>query len=325
MKMRVYSESWPIKGQFTISRGSKTEAQVVVVELCEGNKRLGWGEAVPYKHYKESVEESIALLNAIMPSVDHIDRNTLMKLMQPSAARNALDCALWDYEAKQVKKNVWELAGLPEPKPVQTAYTISFNSAAEMAKDAKLNQHRPLLKLKLANADDFDRVLAVRKAAPNSTLIVDANEGWTISILEDLAPKLADLGVALIEQPLRAEEDEVLEGRQFAVPLCADESCRLIEDLPKLAQKYSYINIKLDKTGGLTHALEFVKKAEDLNLKLMIGCMVSTSLSMAPASLLAPFAEFIDLDGPLLLREDRKGGMLFQGSLLNPPSSEFWG
>jgi L-alanine-DL-glutamate epimerase-like enolase superfamily enzyme len=261
MHMKAYTESWPIRGQFTISRGSKTQADVIVVECYDAGRKTGWGEAVPYKHYNETIEGSLALIEASREKIEKgISRFELLDLMPPCAARNAIDCALWDHEAKIKKKPVWQLAGLKEPQNSVTAYTIGFKSVEEMGQDAFQHAHRPLLKLKLATEQDLDRVQAVRKAAPESRIIVDANEAWTIEILENLAPKLSNLGVVLIEQPLPAGKDEALRGRKFAIPLCADESCRRIEDLNDLAQKYDYINIKLDKTGGLTHALDFVQK-----------------------------------------------------------------
>ncbi|MDP1974975.1 MAG: dipeptide epimerase, partial [Alphaproteobacteria bacterium] len=247
----------------------------------------------------------------------------LINLMPQGAARNAIDCALWDLESKEKNVPVWRLAGLPEPKPMFTAYTISYKSSIEMGQDAAMHAHRPFLKIKLSKEDDLERIENVHKNAPNSKIIVDANEAWTLEILERVAPKLTDLNVVLIEQPLPADQDNDLIGKTFQVPLCADESCRKIEDLSNLAKKYQYINIKLDKTGGLTHAIDFVKEAQRLNLKMMIGCMVATSLSMAPAMLLGAYADFIDLDGPLLLEKDRENEIHFDHSLMYP--SAIWG
>jgi L-Ala-D/L-Glu epimerase len=323
MMISAYTESWPIKGKFTISRGSKTNADVIVVE-CLRNKKKGWGEAVPYKHYEESIAQSLEQIEHIKDKVQHgLTRADLINLMPQGAARNALDCALWDLESKEKNIPVWQLAGLPEPKPIVTAYTISFKSAIEMGQEAAINFYRPLLKIKLGMETDLERIESVHKNAPHSKIIIDANEAWTIQILEKLAPQLADLNVVLIEQPLPANQDDALRGRTFQIPLCADESCRRIEDLPALAQKYQYINIKLDKTGGLTHAIDFVIEAQRLNLKMMIGCMVATSLSMAPAMLLGAYADYIDLDGPLLLEKDRENAFHFQESLMYPAS--LWG
>lgn len=324
-ELYVESQSWPIKGKFTISRGSKTEAQVLYVSLTDGSHK-GHGECVPYAHYGESIEDSLAQILFIKPQIEAgATRQDLLTLLPPSAARNAVDCALWDLEAKQRGQPVWQLAGLPQPHPLTTAYTISFDEADKMGEQALNNAHRPLLKLKLAKPDDIDRVEAVRENAPSSTLIVDANEGWTIETLKALCPELQKLGVKLIEQPLPASDDEALQGQVFSIPLCADESCRKIEALPALAQKYQFMNLKLDKTGGLTHALDWAKAAKKYKLRLMIGCMVGTSLSMAPAMLLGPLAEFVDLDGPLLLAKDRAGGVKFQDSTLFPVEREFWG
>lgn len=324
MMLSAYAESWPIRGTFTISRGSKTSADVIVVECSKNGQKIGWGEAVPYKHYGETIPQSLEQIERIKDKIQNgLTREELITLMPQGAARNAVDCALWDFEAKEKNSPVWRLAGLPQPKPVVTAYTISYKSSLEMGQEAALNAFRPLLKIKLATEDDLERIENVHQNAPNSKIIIDANEAWTLQILENLSLKLADLNVVLIEQPLPAGEDDLLIGKQFPVPLCADESCRHIEDLPDLAQKYQYINIKLDKTGGLTHAIEFVKEAQKLNLKIMIGCMVATSLSMAPAMLLSPYADFIDLDGPLLLEKDRDNKISFNESLMYPAT--LWG
>lgn len=318
-------QTWPIAGKFTISRGSKTEAHVLYVCITEGEVQ-GHGEAVPYAHYGETIEGSLAQILFIKQKIEEgATRQDLLDLLPPSAARNAVDCALWDLEAKKKRQAVWQLANLPEPQPLTTAYTISFDDAEAMGKQAKKNAHRPLLKLKLAKPDDIDRVRAVRKNAPHATLIVDANEGWDIGILEKLIPELKNLDVSMIEQPLPAADDDQLIGKTFDIPLCADESCRKIEHLTDLAQKYQFINIKLDKTGGLTHALDFITATQKTNLKLMIGCMVGTSLSMAPAMLLGPLATYVDLDGPLLLAEDRAGGIKFDESTLFPVTQNFWG
>lgn len=321
--LSAYTESWPIRGKFIISRGSKISADVIVVE-CFNNMKKGWGEAVPYKHYGESITQSLKEIEYIKDKVQQgLTRADLINIMPQGAGRNALDCALWDLESKEKNIPVWQLAELPEPKPIITAYTISFKPAIEMGQDAALNTFRPLLKIKLGAEDDLEHIKNVHQNAPHSKIIIDANEAWTIQILEKLAPKLTDLNVVLIEQPLPANQDDALRGRIFQIPLCADESCRKIEDLPALAQKYQYINIKLDKTGGLTHAIDFVKEAQRLNLKIMIGCMVATSLSMAPAMLLSSYADYIDLDGPLLLEKDRENAIHFQESLMYPPS--LWG
>ncbi|MDP3533720.1 MAG: dipeptide epimerase [Alphaproteobacteria bacterium] len=324
MMILAYAESWPIRGKFTISRGSKTSAEVIVVECHKNGQKIGWGEAVPYNHYGESIAQSLQQIEKIKDKIQNrLTRAELISLMPQGAARNAIDCALWDLESKEKNMPVWRLAGLPEPKPMITAYTISYKSSIEMGQDAAMHAHRPLLKIKLSKEDDLERIENVHKNAPNSKIIVDANEAWTLEILERLAPKLTDLNVVLIEQPLPADQDNDLIGKAFQVPLCADESCRKIEDLTDLAKKYQYINIKLDKTGGLTHAIDFVKEAQRLNLKIMIGCMVATSLSMAPSMLLGAYADFIDLDGPLLLEKDRENAIYFDHSLMYP--SAIWG
>ena len=318
-------ERWPIAGAFTIARGSKTEAHVVVATIREGGF-VGRGEAVPYARYGESVDGVLAQMQACRVAIERgADRAPLQSLLPPGAARNALDCALWDLEAKTAGQPAWLLAGLAEPQPVQTAYTLSLASAEAMGEAARGAAGRPLLKLKIGGPNDLDRVEAVRKGAPNSRLIVDANEGLTLDDLNRLAQDFARLGVLCIEQPLRAGEDADLEGYDSPVLLCADESLHSREELKVCARRYGCINIKLDKTGGLTEALALKAEAEALGLQIMAGCMVATSLAMAPAMLIAQDAAFVDLDGPLLLAKDREPGLVFEGSMITPPGPEVWG
>jgi len=245
--------------------------------------------------------------------------------MAAGAARNALDVALWDLEAKRSGSSVWALAGIAEPHPVVTAYTLSVDTPERMAAAAREEAHRPLLKLKLTGAGDLERVRAVRAGAPQATLIVDANEAWTLDHLRDYAPALAALGVALIEQPLPAGQDAALAGLPRPVPLCADESCHTSADLAALAGRYDYVNIKLDKTGGLTEGLRLLHAARAQGFKIMVGCMIGSSLAMAPAMLLAQDAEFVDLDAPLLLARDRQPGLRYEGSTVYPPKPNLWG
>jgi L-alanine-DL-glutamate epimerase-like enolase superfamily enzyme len=324
-QLAVRGEGFPLAQTFTISRGSKTTADVVVVELSRDGHR-GRGESVPYPRYGESVDASIAEIESLRTQLEAgLDRQGLQEALHPGAARNALDCAFWDLEAKLSGRPVHQLAKLAPPHPVETAYTLSLDTPEAMGRAAAANAERPLLKIKLAGADDLARVAAIRANAPDSTLIVDANEGWTPDQVEPLSTELARFGVALIEQPLPAGEDAILADCAHPVPLCADESCHTTTDLDELATRYECINLKLDKTGGLSEALHLVARARDLGLDLMIGCMVATSLAMAPATLLAPQARFVDLDGPLLLKQDRDHGLHYDGSLLHPPLPQLWG
>jgi L-alanine-DL-glutamate epimerase-like enolase superfamily enzyme len=328
-KLTVRTESWPIAGQFTISRGAKTEARVVVAELSQGefpNRFSGFGECVPYARYGESVEGVAALLEGMAEKVAAgLDRKLLQSAMPAGAARNALDCAFWDLEAKRADKPVHELAGLPSPHALTTAYTISLGSPQAMADAARKAAARPLLKIKLGTDGDPERIAAIRAAVPDTELIVDANEGWSARNLAGNLKACADAGVTLVEQPLPAGADDLLGKIDRAVPVCADESAHDALSLPQLVGKYDAVNIKLDKTGGLSQALVMAREAERLGLAVMTGCMVATSLSMAPAILVAQRARFVDLDGPLLLARDRDHGLRYDGSRVFPPESALWG
>jgi L-alanine-DL-glutamate epimerase-like enolase superfamily enzyme len=244
---------------------------------------------------------------------------------RPGAARNAVECAVWDLESKLTGKRAWEIAELEAPRDVVTAYTLSLDTPEKMAAAAKEHAARPLLKLKLAGPEDLERVKAVHQAAPKAALIVDANEGWKVEDYKALAPQLKGLGVKLIEQPLPADDDVALHGVERPVPVCADESCHDLATMRTLKGRYEAVNIKLDKSGGLTEALAMVQEAKRLEFQIMVGCMVATSLAMAPAFLVAQYAQFVDLDGPLLLAEDRPHGFRFTGSTMHPPSAELWG
>ncbi|MCE9650750.1 MAG: dipeptide epimerase [Parvibaculum sp.] len=325
-EISVDVETWPIAGAFTISRGSKTEAEVVTVTIRE-NGFTGRGECVPYGRYGETVKDVVASIKTIGRAIsDGLTRDELHPVMTRGAGRNAVDCALWDLEAKSRGIPVWKLASLPEPQALTTAYTLSLGEPDAMREAARAAAARPLLKLKLGGSgDDIARVAAVREGAPNATLIVDANEGWKADDVLPMAAELAKFGVALIEQPLPAKEDEALRGLTCPIPLCADESAHGLEGITRLAGLYQYINVKLDKTGGLTEALSVVRCARRRNLKIMVGCMVATSLAMAPAMLIAQGAEFVDLDGPLLLAKDREHGIRFEGSLMLPAEGALWG
>lgn len=328
-KLLVRQESWPIRGSFRISRGAKTSAEVVVVELSDGaavTLPRGRGECLPYGRYGETPDSVIAQIAALEPDLDSgLDRTSLQEALPPGAARNALDCALWDLEAKRAGKTVWELAGLPAPVPLVTAYTLSVDDPAAMAKAAAENADRPLLKIKLAGEGDLERVQAIREAAPKARLIVDANEGWSRENYCSLAPRFGDLGVDLIEQPFPAAQDSLLAELSRPVPVCADESCHDSASLPLLRERYDCINIKLDKAGGLTEALKLRSLAEKEGFSVMVGCMLATSLAMAPAILIAQGAAYVDLDGPLLLAQDRPEGLRYEGSLVYPPEPALWG
>ncbi|WFU15048.1 N-acetyl-D-Glu racemase DgcA [Bradyrhizobium sp. CB3481] len=324
-KLAVSIEHWPIAGAFTISRGAKTEAVTVVVTIGQDDL-MGHGESVPYPRYGETPEATLAALEAMQePLARGLDRTALQAAMPAGAARNALDCALLDFEAKSSGRRAWSLLGRPAPRPCTTAFTISLGTPKAMAAATAKAAHRPLLKIKLGGDGDDARIAAVRKAAPESELIVDANEAWTPDNLEFNLAACADAGVTLVEQPLPAGRDEALARIRRPIAVCADESVHDRTSLQGLRPRYDAVNIKLDKTGGLTEALAMADAAQALGFEIMIGCMVATSLAMAPAMLLAPQARFVDLDGPLLLARDRDGGLRYDGSLVYPPEAGLWG
>lgn len=320
-------ERWPIAGSFTISRGAKTEAVVVVAELGDGRAR-GRGECVPYARYGESVESVTVALEALRPRLTAgLTRAELQQAMPPGAARNALDCAFWDYEAKRLGSPAHTLAGLLAPRPLTTAFTISLGAPDAMAAAAAKAAARKLLKVKLGGGDGHDgrRIAAVRAAAPNAALIVDANEGWDARNLAANLAACAQAGVGLVEQPLPEGQDSALAQIARPIPICADESAHDRRSLIALAGKYDAVNIKLDKAGGLTEALAMAVEAERRGLAIMAGCMVATSLAMAPAMLVAQAADYVDLDGPLLLAKDRPDGLAYRDSLVDPPLPALWG
>ncbi len=321
MQIDVTRDVFKLAQVFTIARGSRTEAQVLTVKLNDG-QHVGWGECVPYARYGESLQ---SVTDEIMGLPDAFSRFDLYDLLPAGAARNAVDCALWDLEAKRAGKPVWELAGLEAPGPEITAYTLSLDTPEAMKAQAALHAFRPLLKIKLGTPDDMPRLEAVRAGAPKSTIIVDANEGWSAEVYADLAPHLVRLGVELVEQPLPAGEDHALLGMQRPVPVCADESCHDRSSLADLKGKYDVVNIKLDKTGGLTEALALRDAAIAQGYEVMVGCMVGSSLAMAPATLVAQGASVVDLDGPLLLAEDRDEPLIFDNAGVHPPSATLWG
>ena len=325
LHLDIAEERWPIAGAFTISRGSKTEAHVVRVMIGQDGHQ-GHGECVPYPRYAETVPQVMAALTVARNTLEAgVSRAEIPAIIEPMAARNALDCALWDLEAKRTGRPVWELAGLPEPRPAITAYTLSLDTPDAMGAAAARSAHRPLLKLKLGREGDGERLASVRRNAPGCRLIVDANEGWTPENLGPMLDHCARAGVELVEQPLPAGQDDALRGMTRPVPVCADESAHGEASLDDLTGKYDAINIKLDKTGGLTPAIALARAAQDRQLKIMVGCMLATSLAMAPAMLLSAWADVIDLDGPLLLSRDRQPGIRYEGSLMHPPPRSLWG
>lgn len=317
----VTPDTFKIARTFTISRGSKTEAHVLTVRITRGGF-TGWGECVPYARYGESLESVTAAILDLPPD---ITRQALQSALPPGAARNAVDCALWDLEAKTAGHRAWQLAGLAAPRPVQIAFTLSLDTPEDMRLQAAQNAHRPLLKIKLGTPDDMPRLEAVRQGAPTARLIVDANEGWTPQVYTELAPHLLRLGVAMVEQPLPAGADDMLAEIARPLPICADESAHGAASLAGLKGKYDLVNLKLDKTGGLTEGLAAKAEAARLGLGLMVGCMVGSSLAMAPAVLLAQGASYSDLDGPLLLSQDRDTPLHYDSAGVHPPEKALWG
>jgi len=324
--LTVEVERFPIAGTFRIARGAKTEAVVVVCTIRNG-AFSGRGECVPYPRYGETVESVAAQIHEIADAIANgLTRQELAESFPAGAARNAVDCALWDLEAKMQDRRVFQLIGQNTPQPLVTTQTISLGTPEEMAREAQRHSSRPVLKFKVGMPEgDAERIEAVRTAAPNSQLILDANEGWTESNLEENLSIASSFGVALVEQPLPAGKDAILATVSHSVPLCADESLHTRSDLADLRGRYDAVNIKLDKTGGLSEALLLKAEAERLGFSIMVGCMVGSSLAMAPAFLVAQGAQFVDLDGPLLLAKDRKPGLLYEGALVHPPESELWG
>ncbi|HEY1736267.1 MAG TPA: N-acetyl-D-Glu racemase DgcA [Methylovirgula sp.] len=325
-QLTVTIDRFPLAARFVISRGAKTEAVVVTATISEFDAQ-GRGECVPYSRYGEIVQSVVEEIETARAAIEAgATREELQTLLAAGAARNALDCALWDFEAKRTGRRVYEIAGLAPPRPVTTAFTLSLGPPEEMATAAKSASTRhPLLKLKFGAKGDAERLAAIRAAAPSATLIVDANEGWCVENLEENFAACAKARVALIEQPLPAGADEALARIPHAVPVCADESLHQRSDLGRLVGRYDAVNIKLDKAGGLTEALALQNEAERLGFEVMIGCMVTSSLAMAPAMILASRAKYVDLDGPLLLAQDRENGLRYDGATVFPPEPSFWG
>jgi L-alanine-DL-glutamate epimerase-like enolase superfamily enzyme len=323
LEFSVAEQSWPLDQPFSTSRGASTEARVVVVTVSNG-QHTGRGEAAPISRYRQTPASTVALLEQLFPKC--VDRRQIQELLPAGAARNALDCALWDLEAKSSGKRVWELAKIQIVDAVETAFTISLEAPGKMAAAARASNGAPLLKLKLGGDSlDLPRVEAVRGAAPAARLMVDANESWSPSHYREIVSALRGLGVELIEQPFPADADEALDTLDHPVPVCADESCHTTADLPRLVNRYDAINVKLDKTGGLTEALLLTERARERGFKILIGCMVCTSLGIAPARVLARATDHIDLDGPLLLAGDRHHALIYKNGLIGVPPRELWG
>lgn len=318
MQIEVTQDVFPLAQVFRISRGARTEAHVLTVTL-DG---IGRGECVPYARYEETLESVTAQIRGLPADVT---RESLQELLPAGAARNAVDCAFWDYAAKQAGKRVWDILGLPAPLPELTAFTLSLDTPDAMEIQAALNSKRALLKIKLGTPDDMARLEAVRRGAPDVPIIVDANEGWTADVYADLAPHLIRLGVQMVEQPLPAGDDDMLSEIARPLPVCADESCHDRASLPALKGKYDMVNVKLDKAGGLTEALALKHEAQAEGYGIMVGCMVGSSLAMAPATILAQGVAFTDLDGPLLLAEDRETPLLYDDHGVHPPAATLWG
>ncbi|MFD2264763.1 N-acetyl-D-Glu racemase DgcA [Lacibacterium aquatile] len=325
LTLTVEAETWPLAQPFVISRGSRTETHVVVASVTDGTY-TGRGEAVPNVRYGESIEQTIAEIEAVRQALaDGATRQDIQTLMKANAARNAVDCALWDYEAKSKGQPVWRLIGHGPQRQIITVYTLSLGTPESMAEVAKREQDRPVLKLKLGGEGDVERVAAVRAAAPKAKLVVDANEAWTVEQFKAFMPEMARLGVLLVEQPLPQADDHQLRGLPRPVPVCADESCHVATDVEGLSDRYDFINIKLDKSGGLTEALALLEAAHSRGMGMMVGCMVGTSLGMAPTHLIAQHCAFTDIDAPLLLAKDRPGGLRFHGSHAAPATPDLWG
>jgi L-Ala-D/L-Glu epimerase len=324
LSINAREEIWPLEQPFRISRGSRTKAQVIVVTVSNG-KHTGRGEGVPLARYNQSIASVLAQIDSIK-SEKNLDRQRLQELLPAGAARNALDCALWDLEAKISGKRVWEVANIPVVPEVETSFTISLDTPEKMAAAAKAHANLPILKLKLGGDKlDLARVETAREAASAARLLIDANESWSPEHYQKIVPALKQLGVELIEQPFPATADEVLDSLEHPIPVCADESCHTTVDLPRVTNRYEAINVKLDKTGGLTEALRLCERARESGFNLLVGCMVCTSLGIAPARLLATNTEWVDLDGPLLLADDRHQGLSYRNARIGMPDRAFWG
>ena len=325
MQVELRRVDWAFRSVFRISYKAQTHAQAVQVHLTDG-QHTGRGEACGVSYHGESADSLLKQLEAVREKLSGgISREGLEALLPPGGARAAVDCALWDLEAKRAGRRAWELAGMNSVQPLITAFTLSLDTPKTMAEGAAAASQYSLLKLKLGGEGDLERVAAVRRARPDVRIIVDANQAWNEQQLREFVPGLAELGVELIEQPMPAGKDEPLLNFKSAVPLCADESCQTTASLPSLRGKYQFVNIKLDKTGGLTEALRLAHAARQEGLQLMVGCMAGSSLSMAPAYIIGQLSQVVDLDGPLLATSDMPNPIRYIGSQMFPPDRELWG
>ena len=324
-ELHAQHDRFPLARPFRIARGVKTVADVVTVTLTDG-MFTGRGEAVPYARYGETITSALAAIERVCGAVEAgADRSALLTLLPAGAARNAIDCALWDLEARQAGRSVAAMIGAPEPVALASALTIGIDTPDAMAAAAATMSDAPLLKVKVDADDPAARIRAVRAAAPNTALIVDPNESWDRDILDAMQPVLVEARVSLLEQPVSAIDDDWLEDFQPLVPICADEAVHVAADLDVIAARYQVINVKLDKAGGLTAALDLAQASRERGLGLMTGCMVSSSLSIAPALHIARLSDFVDLDGPLWLAADLEGGVTDHRGVLSPPAQGFWG
>ena len=325
MRVEFRRVDWPFASTFRIAYRVETVAHTVWVELTDGSY-IGRGEGLGVSYHDETIDSILGQLEGVRSTLEKgISREQLQQLLPPGGARNAVDCALWDLEAKRAGRRAWELADVRTVRPLLTAYTLSLDSPAVMAQAATKARGFSLLKIKLGGEGDFERLRAIREARPDVSLIVDANQSWNERHLHEFTPKLAELGVKLIEQPLPAGRDEPLRGFTSPIPLCADESCQTAESLPALQGKYQFINIKLDKSGGLTEGLRLARKAKELGFELMVGCMAGSSLSMAPHFIVGQLCSVIDLDGPLLASSDVPHAIRYEGSQMHVPEAALWG
>lgn len=325
LEFELETVAWPVDGAFTISRGSRQFAEAVAVRLVDDGY-FGRGECAPYARYGETTQSVEQQIRAAISAMDgRPDRRRLQGVLPAGAARNALDCALWELEARKSGVSVASLSGLKPVDWVETAYTLSLDTPEKMRLRAVAHRDKTLLKLKLSGAGDLERVVAVRDGAPDARIIVDANESWTIDDYRTLTPHLDEIGVSLIEQPFPANDDDALRSLPRPIPICADESCHTRAELPRLVGLYDMINIKLDKTGGLTEAIALMEAGRAHGMSIMIGCMLGSSLAVAPARLIAPYADIVDLDGPLLLALDREPAIRFKGNRMENPAPALWG
>jgi L-Ala-D/L-Glu epimerase len=325
MKFKFHRVDWEYTSVFRISYQTQAHAQTVFVELEDGGL-IGHGEAMGVSYHGETAETLLEQLSTVRKAVSNgVSRTDLYSLLPAGGARNALDCALWDLEAKRAGRRAWDLAGLPSVRPITTDFTLGLDTPEAMGRSAAAKLQFPVLKLKMDGHGDLDRIAAVRRAHPNVQLIVDANQAWKMEDLREMVPRFVNHGVVLIEQPLPVGKDDALTGFNSPIPLCADESCQTSESLSALRGKYEYVNIKLDKTGGLTEALRLTRLAQEQGYKLMVGCMGGSSLAMAPAFIIAQLCDFADLDGPLLAKSDIDNGISYEGSQMQIPDQRLWG